>query len=229
MDTPKSLEMESCPTCKKHLTEDVPVHCQNCVNNMLYNSRFELARVLLDKESLQKKVEAIVGPEPEQPLDEETARLRNAWQRQQQMIVEREEEEQEEGIRRELVLRQKEVEEKRAQANALRANLEERRANLTAAKEALATHNKQKMRELRENGERLKTQYDALHNKIVDTRAVLCRETASLLRLSYSKKRTKDGGIRDRYYIGGLLLPDLKDINSKDSLHLIFVSLLTFD
>ncbi|ETI25989.1 hypothetical protein G647_02766 [Cladophialophora carrionii CBS 160.54] len=206
--------MDSCPVCHEHFTDDTPGNCASCVTNMLYTCRFDLARVLIEKESLQKKVEAIIGPETEQPLDEETARLRNGWQRQQEKIEEQREKELQEDMQRELALRQKEVEVRRAHAQELRANLEQRKANLAVAKDALARHNKQKEQELRESSEKLKAQYDALHNKTVDTRAILCREAASLLRLSHSKKKTKDGTIKDRHYIAGLLLPDLKEINN---------------
>ncbi|OAP63450.1 hypothetical protein AYL99_02677 [Fonsecaea erecta] len=203
-----------CPVCHEHLKESTSVNCANCVNNLLYNSRFDLARVLLEKESLGKKVEAIVGPEPEQPLDEETARLRKAWQRQQEKIEEQRVKEQEEDIRRELLIKQKELQEKKVHAQALRKNLEEQRANLAAAKQAQARNHKKKLAELKENGEKLKAQYDALHEKIIDTRAILCREAASLLRLHHSHRKTKDGTIKDRHYIAGLLLPDLKEINN---------------
>ncbi|KIW92131.1 uncharacterized protein Z519_07115 [Cladophialophora bantiana CBS 173.52] len=203
-----------CPVCHKHLTESMGVNCANCVNNLLYNCRFDLARVLLEKESLGKKVEAIVGPEPEKPLDEETARLRRAWQAQQAKIDEQRVKEQEEDMRRELVIRQKELQEKKDLAEALRKNLEERRANLAAAKEAQIKNHKKKVEELKENNEKLKAQYDALHEKSVDTRAILCREAASLLRLHHSKKKFKDGTIKDRHYIAGLFLPDLKEINN---------------
>jgi type IV secretory pathway VirB10-like protein len=215
IDTPKAIKMASCPTCKRHLTEDVPANCANCVTNLLYNSRFELARVLLGKETLQKKVEAIVGPELETPLDEETAILRKAWQRQQENIEEQHLKEEEEDLQRELVLRKKEAEEKRAHAQALKENLEQRRANLLIAKDALARHSKKQQQELKDIGEKLKAQYDALHNRTVDTRAILCREAASLMKLSHLKKKAKDGTIQDRHYIAGLLLPDLKEINSK--------------
>ncbi|KAJ9610558.1 hypothetical protein H2200_005335 [Cladophialophora chaetospira] len=214
VDTPESRKMASCLGCHKHFTADTPGNCASCANNMLYTARFDLARVLLEKESLQKKVEAIVGSEPKEPLDEETARLRKGWQRQQAMMEEQREKEQEEDIRRELVIKKKEVEERRAYAEKLKANLEQRKANLAIAKDALHRNSKKKQRELKEANEKLKADYDALHNKTVDTRAILCREAANLLRLTHSKKKTKDGTIKDRYYIAGLSLPDLKDINS---------------
>ena len=188
------------------------------MNDMVYKCRFDLARVLLQKESLQKKVEAIVGPEPEEPLDEETTELRKAWQRQQEKIEEQREQEHDEDIRRALMLTKKEVEERRTHAQKLKENLEQRKANLAIAKDALNRRNKQKQQELKEENDKLKAQYDALHNRTVDTRALLCREAANLLRLSHSKKKTKDGTIKDRYYIAGLCLPDLKEINSKSSI-----------
>lgn len=206
-----------CPICQKHLTEEEGVHCVSCTSNLLYNLRLDLARVLLEKENLAKKVEAIVGPEPDpsKPLDEETARLRRAWQRQQQISEEQRVKEQDEDLEREIVIKRKELEEKKARVQALRENLEQRRANLAAAKEAQAKGQKKKWEELRETSIKLKAHGEALHNKVVDTKAVLCREAAALLRLQHVKKKTKDGSIKDRHLIAGLWLPDLKEINSK--------------
>ena len=215
VDTAKSLKMLSCPTCQKHLTEEVPANCANCVTTLLYDARLSLAKVLLEKEPLQKIVEAIVGPEPIEPLGKETASLRRAWQRQQEIVEDQQVREEEEEMRQELVRKQKLVEERRSCAQELRARLEKKRANLAIAKGALARHSKQREEALEKNGDKLKIQYDAQHSKSIETRAILCRESASLLKLSHLKKKKRDGTIKDRHYIAGLLLPDLKEINSK--------------
>jgi hypothetical protein len=207
--------MASCPMCDKHITDQHRAKCANCVNTMLYDCRFDLARVLLEKESLEKKIEAIVGPEPEEPLDEETARLRKVWQRQQEKLEEQRVKEGQEEVQRQLIIARKEVEERKAHAQALKDNLQQRRANLAMVKDAHIRNSAKKKEDLKAENERLKAQYDALHNKIVDTRALLCREAANLLRLTHYKKKTKSGIIKDRYYIAGLLLPDLKEINSE--------------
>lgn len=213
----KLSDKMDCPICKDHITPEQGIHCASCASNLLYNLRLDLARGLLEKESLAKKAEAIVGPEPDpsQPLDEETARLRRAWQKQQANIEEQRVKEENEALERELMIKRKELEEKRARAQAMQENLTRRRANLAAVKLAEAKGQKKKWEELREASVKLKAQADAIHNRVVDTRAALCQETATLLKLQHTKKKMKDGTIKDRHLIAGLLLPDLKEINSE--------------
>jgi len=214
-----SQKMENgdcCGVCTKSMTQEDGPHCPSCVRNMLYGVRLELARVLMEKEELGKKVEAITAEEePDEPLDDELQTLRTAFHSQvdiselQQTIDETAE------IERQTTILKKEVELKKAKAKEMRANLDARKANLLAAKRAEKKGQQQKLEQLQEATAKLKAEHDAVHNKIIDAKATLCREAASLLRLQHSKKKTKEGTIKDRYFIAGLPLPDLKDINSK--------------
>jgi hypothetical protein len=205
-----------CGICEKHLTQEDGPHCPSCVRAMLYGVRLELARVLMEKEQMGAKIEAITKPqESNAPLDNELAILSAAWQNQWDAIDEEQAIEQDNELRRQLVISQKEVELKKARAQELRERLAEKKANVAAAKEALAKGQRKKYEELKAAYARGQTQHDSLHTKIVDAKAVLCREAASLLRLRHVKKKTKDGSIKDRYSIAGLPLPDLKDINSE--------------
>ncbi|EXJ88138.1 hypothetical protein A1O1_05066 [Capronia coronata CBS 617.96] len=205
-----------CSVCHNHLTQEQGVHCPSCARALLYNVRTELAKVLLEKEELGRKVAAIVGPEPDpsQPLDEETAAMRRAWQAQCARNDAQESRDQNAEMERALAQTQKELAEKKAKAQAMREHLAQKRANIAAAKEALARGDKKKYEELREAYNKLKGQHDAVHEKIVESKEALCRKAADLLKLQHTKKKTKDGKIKDRYTIAGLLLPDLRDINN---------------
>lgn len=203
-----------CSICKKELTQETGPHCPSCARNTLYTVRLELARTLLEKEQLGRKVEAIVGPEPEQPLDEELAKLRAAWQSQLETVEVQQTHEENAELERQLLIKKKEVQLNKARAQELRRLIAEKKANLQLAREALAKGQKQSD-ELREALAKGTADFNALHGKIVDAKAVLCREAASLMRLRHTKRKAKDGTIRDRYSIAGLPLPDLKDINSK--------------
>ncbi len=183
---------------------------------MVYGVRLELARVLLEKEELGRKVEAITNPEePNELLDDELAILRAAWQKQWDDVEHEKAIDQEDELARQLVITRKEVELKKARAKELRDNLAQLKLNMYHAQEALHLGQREKYEELKEASERGQAQHDALHTKIVDAKAVLCREAAVLMRLRHAKKKTKDGAIKDCYLIAGLPLPDLKDINSK--------------
>ncbi|EXJ86940.1 hypothetical protein A1O3_03894 [Capronia epimyces CBS 606.96] len=211
----KTSKME-CVVCHSRLTQDRGVHCPACARALLYNVRTELAKVLLEKEDLGRKVEAIVGPEPDpsKPLDEETAAMRRAWQAQCIRNDTQQIREQTAEVERVLAEKQKELEEKKARAQAMRENIARKRANIAAAEEALARGDIKKYEELREAFYKQKAQHDAVHNKVVESKAVLCRKAADLLKLQHTKKKAKDGTIKDRYTIAGLLLPDLREINN---------------
>lgn len=214
----KTPKME-CSVCQNRLSQEKGVHCPACARALIYNARTELAKVLLEKEELRRKVEAIVGPEPDpsNPLDEETAAMRRAWQAQCARDETQQTRERTEEIERVLAEKQKELEEKKAKAQAMREHLAQKRANLAAAKEALAKGEKKKYEELREAYNKLKVQHEAVHAKVVESKEVLCRKAADLLKLQHIKKKTKAGTIKDCYSIAGLLLPDLREINSKSS------------
>ncbi|KIX01811.1 uncharacterized protein Z518_09538 [Rhinocladiella mackenziei CBS 650.93] len=205
-----------CSICKQHPAADGGMHCITCARNMLYGVRNQLAHILLQKEELRRKVEAIVRPELDtsKPIDEETTKLREAWQHQQSNNDGQRLQEEKEEMERQIQEIQKDTEEKQAQAKAVRERLAEKRANLEIAKHALATKGRKKLQDLEDACVKQEAQNDALHNKTVEAKATLCREAATLLRLRHSKRKAKDGTIKDRYSLGGLVLPDLKEINN---------------
>ncbi|KAK5307486.1 hypothetical protein LTR99_000458 [Exophiala xenobiotica] len=213
----KSNKMD-CGICQKNLTQEDGPNCVGCVRSMLYPIRLELARVLLEKEAMGKKVEAIVAEdEPEEPLDNELAILRRAYQQQFEADEVQQIEEENSETERELAIAQKELELKQEKSKQLKELLDKRRANLAAAKEAERKNQAKKREELKVKSAQLKADHDIIHNKVIDAKAVLCREAASLLGLRRVKKKIKDGSIKDCYMIAQLPLPDLKDINILDS------------
>lgn len=172
--------------------------------------------MLVEKEAFGKKVEAIVDDdEPAEPLDNELAILRSAYHSQVESSEVQILNEERSEMRRHLVIAQKELELKEEKRDALQHILKERRANLAAARVAQVKREQIVSAELREKGIQLKAEHDMVHNKVIDAKAVLCRESALLLGLRHAKRKTKDGEIKDCYMIGQLPLPDLKDINSK--------------
>lgn len=211
----RSLEMD-CGFCKRLLTQEDGPHCVSCVRGTIYGVRLELARVLLEKEQLGKKVETITAEdEPHEHIDDELSILRTAWHSQVDTSELQQINDETADIERQTAIVKKEVELKKAKVKDLKENLDKRKANLVAAKKAQAKDRQQKLEKLMDEGAKLKAEHDVIHNRIMDAKAVLCREAASLLGLRHSKKKTKDGTIKDRYFIAGLPLPDLKDINSK--------------
>ncbi|KIW47677.1 uncharacterized protein PV06_00347 [Exophiala oligosperma] len=204
-----------CGICQTHLTQEVGPNCTSCAQSTLYAIRLELARVLIEKEGFGKKVEAIIADtDPAEPYDNELAILRSAYHSQVESSEAQILHEEHTELRRRLVIAQKELELKEEKRDEMERILKDRRANLAAARVAQAKREDIALAEFREKGMQLKAEHDMVHNKVVDAKAVLCRESALLLGLRHAKKKTKDGEIKDCYMIGQLPLPDLKDINN---------------
>jgi hypothetical protein len=67
---------------------------------------------------------------------------------------------------------------------------------------------------VRRDSVKIESRSNALHNKAATSRIFLCREAASLYGLQQVKRKKGAAG-RDTYLIGGVAIPDLRDINSK--------------
>lgn len=81
-------------------------------------------------------------------------------------------------------------------------------AALAAQREAEA------LESVKKGVERMERRWDMLHTRTMESRVFLCREAAQLYGLQ-QRIRKKAGSVRDIYMIGGVPIPDLRDLNSK--------------
>lgn len=215
IDTDKSHTMD-CFTCKKLSEKEDGLVCVACTRSLMNPLRIELAKVLLEKEELEKKVNHIIDPENHPAPDEETKRLGIFYQENHLREIEAEETRmQEEKVRELLAVKQKELEALRARRDLLKSSNAKRRGDFAKAKREAKEKEKQQFKEAKEKEKEVKAKAEALHNKTIEAKATLCREVASLMRLRQGKKKMKDGTIKEHYFVSGLILPDLRQINSK--------------
>ena len=212
-----------CSICHKHpakedgSTKEDGLHCASCALNIFYPVRLELAKVMLEKETHGRTVEQITSPEPGPNMDEDAKKMSAAWWSQFETGLSIYQREQDEEMERELEEKKKYLEELKAKVQEKKEYLAQRRSNIKVAKDALFVRGKKKLEEAKAAGEKAKAEHDAIHNRTMEAKEILCREAATLLRLRHTKVKTKDGTLKDRYFIAGLVLPDLKEINSKSS------------
>jgi len=215
IDTDKSHTMD-CFTCKKLSEKEDGLVCVSCTRSLMNPLRIELAKVLLEKEELEKKVNHIIDPENHAAPDEETKQLGIYYQENHLREIEAEETRmQEEKVRELLAVKQQELEALKARRDLLKSSNAKRQANFAKVKKEAKAKEKQQLIETKEKEKEIKAKGEALHNKAIEAKATLCREVATLLRLRQGKKKMKGGTIKEHYFVSGLILPDLRQINSK--------------
>lgn len=124
-----------------------------------------------------------------------------------------------------------------AQAEILRNRIEEtkdylakqreknlkRSSDLRAAKKLLSQRQSSDYEPILKSIQRSRNHWDALHARTAESRTFLCKEAAQLYGLQQQKRRKGESG-KDLYLIGGLPLPDLKDLNSRETIRFEFAS-----
>ena len=201
------MECDIC--CRKH-SSDLNFLCVGCARSSIYVTRLESAKVLLAKEQLALKVEAIVSPKPE---NQEKDIPSSAWVFETAKVHKEDNDVRtHETLDHVRTLRQ-ELELARNDISARKAHLASRKADLEAIHARLPTQRNQRQTKITDMTKRGKLSFAALDDRSVETRAFLCREAALLLGLK-QRRRRKEGSIVDQYYLGGLPIVDLKECYS---------------
>jgi len=205
-----------CNICQENDPATLKLYCASCARNRLYLARLETARVLLEKEDLGQHVEAVVqGASTEADTRGQRDKdLAGLWQREWTTV-------QIEQAKERLAERTDQLRSLREELFKIKEDIQKRRARLTGSKAELNSTKIKFSSRQRASVDRLSdingkgsSSFDALHSRSVDARAILCREAAALLRLQ-QRRRMKSGVLQEQYSIAGLLLPDLREINSQ--------------
>ena len=217
-----------CDICQRPAGAKLHLNCTSCARNSLYFPRIQHAQLLLETESIGREVEKNVeDASKSKGLPKKHASISDVHPT---FAIER--------ATAERIVSSEKTEKIMAQAEMLRAQIEDmkqylvtkraehsqRRKELAAARERLTERQKTDFVPVQKNITRSRSHWDTLHAKIAEARACLCKETAHLYGLQQRKRRKGTPG-RDLYFIGGLPVPDLRDLNREckayQGLHLL--------
>ena len=106
-----------------------------------------------------------------------------------------------------------ETEKIKAEIATRKVRLLRRRSEFASAKQELSKSQTSAIEPVDKGIKRTENRWDVIHNKTAESRMFLCREVALLYGL-HQRKRKKGGLGRDIYYIGGVPIADLRDLNS---------------
>lgn len=208
-------ETLNCDVClRQHHAQRLPFLCAVDGRNALYANRIANARVLMEMDELEKRVnELLLGSNPTSestaPDRQSRAYVENchsetqmAQDRTEQIIAAADK------LREEVDNAKREIEERKA-AMALR------KSDMASASQGITARRSRELEETKKSIKMTKYTWDREYEAMTTYRAALCTEVAKLYRL----QRLKRGNpIRYEYKIGGIDVVDLHHLNSESIL-----------
>ena len=213
-----------CDICQRSPNSRLPFNCTLCTRNTLYQPRIQLAQSLLQKEALGKEVEQNVAgtPKPNRILPVtggKPSEPNPSWIVQRVAAEQIVSEEKTQGLLDHVKTLREEIQNTKAEIAARKAGLQKRRSEFASAKQELSKSQTGAVENMDKGMRRTEHRWDILHNKAAESRLFLCREAALLYSLQH-RNRKKGGLGRDVYFVGGVPIADLRDLNSMDSFDL---------
>ncbi|KAI9855673.1 MAG: hypothetical protein M1824_005906 [Vezdaea acicularis] len=207
----------NCDTCSRLGSSKLPFNCATCARNALYELRIENARALIERESLGHSIEKAVGSDAEEGSKGQKAGM-------QKGVLSRVDLERLVALKEQAAERTTEVE---ATSDAIktsiastRKDLAEREATLDLRRKALAAMRKNHasktasvLEVVQADTGKVEARWGSAHSKITTSRKFLCKEAAELYGLRQKKRKLSNGSIKVEYMVGGVVVPDLRQLN----------------
>ena len=208
-----------CDICQRPSDTSLDFYCIACARNAVYVPRLEQARILLERNALKTKVEELVeskSTEQNQNATSQSAQLstdQEIWRKEWKQVQTNE------GNRRVTRIRE-DQENVRLEFAGLRTQIEELKVKIAEKKHILNTIRSKVPQRWSEDlskataaNPKASLSLLQVEHKTISSRATLCREAASLMRLR-QRRRQRDVPGREQYSIAGLTLPDLREISN---------------
>lgn len=207
-----------CDICHRSASSRLPFNCTLCARNALYQPRIELAQALLYRESLGKEVDQAVksSSKPRKttnPTSTKFFETSPTWVARRAAAEQTLSEEKTRTLHDHVQSLRDEIQIAKAEIAERKARLQARRSEAVSAKRELSQSQATAVEPVEKGIRRTEHRWDILHNKTSEARLFLCREAALLYSLQ-QRKRKRGGLGRDIYFIGGVPIPDLRDLNS---------------
>jgi len=206
-----------CDICRRSPDKCLDFFCTACARNAAYVPRVEHARILLESNVLKTKAEEAVDAEthrrktpPDAPASSTDG---DVWQKEWKQVQATE-------SSRHVARIKEERENTKQKSAALKAQIEELRTKIAEKKQVLDVIQSKVPQRWNEDLSqtnvakgKVSSSLLQVQHKSIGSRATLCREAASLMRLR-QRRRQRDTPGREQYSIAGLTLPDLREISN---------------
>ncbi|KAK7729596.1 hypothetical protein SLS57_002084 [Botryosphaeria dothidea] len=214
-----------CDICGKELAK-ARIHCSTCARAALYPYRIEQASTLLDRETFSQHVEAVAsGTEDragqavslgETLVDTHESSKRVAVER--DIAATEEIQERMRLITEQTELLKRQMEETRREIAARKAAIAQRRSDLESATYNIDKRRAKELDMVKEVIRTVKHADDVGHREDIRSKVWHCKHAADVAGLKQRRRRSRDGQTKLEYYIGGVRIHDLRDLNSSRTL-----------
>jgi hypothetical protein len=217
-----------CDICGKTGTLSHPLHCITCARSYLEQPRIDLARTLIDKDGVEKHVTAVIhgsGDKASQHVsltDSKGGLLVDRQECTHHLNLQRTQAETAEVQERmQLIAEQADhlqvqMEATRKQVEAQRVANAQRKSDLSSATYGIDSRRANELDKVQQHVKRIDYKSDKMHHDTMELRMQLCTTAAKLAGLKTTRRRNKDGSIKDVFNIGPgsrLRIWDLRDLN----------------
>lgn len=207
-----------CEICLRFASSRLPFNCTLCARDSLYQPRIQFAQLLLQKEAVEKEVGLTVADSTKSNRvtlspGAKSSNLSPTYTVQRAVAEQVVSEESTQTVLVHVESLREETKNIRMEISARKARLLRRRTDLASAKQELAQSQTSAVQPVERGIKRTEHRWDLMHKKTTESRIFLSREAALLYGL-HQRKRTKGGLGRDVYFIGGVPIADLRDLNS---------------
>ncbi|KAH9873628.1 hypothetical protein IAQ61_004252 [Plenodomus lingam] len=230
-----------CDICGKAGDVGHGLHCITCARSHLEQPRIDLARILIDRDAVEKHVNAVVqGSEDEAVqhvsltdskggllVDRHECTNNLNWQRtkaETAVIRERLE-----CIAAQAAQLRNQMEATRRQIEAKRAETAQRKSDFSSATYGIESRRANELDKVQQHVKKLEYRSEKMHHDTVELRMQLCTTSAKLAGLKLTKRKTRDGGYKEVFSIGPgtrLRIWDLRELNDGLSASLAAVAQL---
>lgn len=221
----------SCSICTCSASNRTPFYCPTCARSHLYTLRYENARVLLEKQSIGKEVEAAVAGNTDvqrrqqqnantntnpsvNNTTRQTSREGNLkWDAQAAQTEQARSSDRIRTMRDCAETLRSEIEQRKTQIRQMKLQLKQRRSDAESANFQLSDRRNAALANIQNGIKRTEHLWHSLHNKTAESRIFLCREAAYLYGLRQEVGKREGGRRSEKYYIGGVQIVDLRSLN----------------
>lgn len=214
-----------CDICGK--SGDVPLHCITCARSAIELPRIELAQTLITRERIEKHMLAVIqGSEDKSSQhvslsDSKGGFLVDRYESTKNLELQRTRAETAEIqerlglINEQADLLRRQMEETRKQIEAKRVTNAQRKSDLSSVTYGIDSRRANELDKTQQYVKRVDYKFDKVHRETMEMRVYLCHTSAQLAGLRRSQRKTKEGGIKEIFYIGPgsrLRIYDLREL-----------------
>lgn len=209
-----------CDTCHRQPSSRLPFNCTLCARDALYQPRVQLAQALLQKDEIGKEVEQNVADVAKSSKDYNAKSIKRSepkpnpsWTVQSAAAERALSDDRTASSLDHVQILRDEIRKTRDDISERKARFQRRRSEFASAKQELSRKQNSGTEPVDKGIRRTEHRWGLMHKKTAESRLYLCREAALLYGLQ-QRKRKKGGLGRDVYFIGGVPIADLRDLNS---------------